>query len=99
MKVFPYKIQALRVRDDLSRRGEDYLFLQPRRSALEGAWLQVIHDAQYDNKEERRVITGSEAKTAKSNHEALRRNHRGRNYKTTSPISTKSSKYGLPKEV
>ena len=52
----------------------------------------VIHDAQYDNKEEKRVITGSEAKTAKSNHEALRRNHRGRNYKTTSPISTKSSK-------
>ena len=27
LKVFPYKIQALRVRDDLSRRGEDYLFL------------------------------------------------------------------------
>ena len=51
-----------------------------------------IYDAQYDNKEERRVITGSEAKTAKSNHEALRRNHRGKNYKTTSPISTKSSK-------
>ena len=51
-----------------------------------------IYDAQYDNKEERRVITGSEAKTAKSYHEALRRNHRGKNYKTTSPISTKSSK-------
>jgi hypothetical protein len=27
LKVFPYKIQALRVGDDLSRRGEDYLFL------------------------------------------------------------------------
>ena len=33
LKVFSYKIQALRVGDDLSRRGEDYLFLQPRRSA------------------------------------------------------------------
>ncbi len=33
LKVFPYKIQALRVRDDLSRRGEDYLLLQSRWSA------------------------------------------------------------------
>ena len=33
LKVFPYKIQVLRVRDDLSRRGEDYLLLQTRWSA------------------------------------------------------------------
>ena len=33
LKVFPYKIQALRVRDDFTRRGGDYLLLQSRWSA------------------------------------------------------------------
>ena len=33
LKVFPYKIQVLRVGDYLPRRGEDYLLLQSRWSA------------------------------------------------------------------
>ena len=37
MKVFPYKIQALRVRDDLSKRGEDYL------SYNNGGQLEKVH--------------------------------------------------------
>ena len=49
-------------------------------------------DSQYDNKEERRVITGSEAQTAKSNKEDVRRNHRGKKYRTISPISTRPLK-------
>ena len=55
-------------------------------------YIKYAENKENKKTEERRVITGSEAKTAKSNHEALRRNHRGKNYKTTSPISTKSSK-------
>ena len=46
-------------------------------------------DKQYDNKEERRVITGSERKTAKANGESLRYNHKGKPYVTVSPISVK----------
>ena len=46
-------------------------------------------DKQYDNKEERRVITGSERKTAKANVESLRYNHKGKPYVTVSPISVK----------
>ena len=49
-------------------------------------------DSNYDNMEERRVITGSEAHTAKGNKEAVRRNHRGKNYRTVSPTSTTPSK-------
>ena len=49
-------------------------------------------DSNYDNKEERRVITGSEAQTAKGNKEAVRRNHRGKSYQTVSPTSTTPSK-------
>ena len=49
-------------------------------------------DSNYDNKEERRVITGSEAQTAKGNKEAIRRNHRGTSYRTASPTSTTPSK-------
>ena len=49
-------------------------------------------DSNYDNKEERRVITGSEAQTAKGNKEAVRRNHRGTSYRTASPTSTTPSK-------
>ena len=47
------------------------------------------YDSQYDTKEERRVITGSERKTAKSNGEAIRKNHKGTPYKTIGPTSIK----------
>ena len=46
------------------------------------------YDKQYDNKEERRVITGSETKTAKANRESVRYNHRGKPYRTAGPTST-----------
>ena len=46
------------------------------------------YDAQFDNEEEKRVITGSEAKTAQSNGEAIRKDHRGIPFRTVSPIST-----------
>ena len=46
-------------------------------------------DLQYENKEERRVITGSEAKTAKANGEEVRKDHKGEVYNTISPISTR----------
>jgi len=49
-------------------------------------------DKQYDNKEERRVIKGSETKTAKANKESINKNHKGKTYKTISPTSTKPSK-------
>ena len=50
-------------------------------------------DAQYDTKEERRVITGSEQKTAKANGEIkgnlpTRRNHKGRDVITTGVTSS-----------
>ena len=44
---------------------------------------------QYENKEEHRVITGSERKTALANKESIRRNHKGKSFKTESPISIK----------
>ena len=47
------------------------------------------YDSQYDTKEERRVITGSEAETARSNGEAIRKDHKGTPYRTVSPTSTK----------
>lgn len=50
------------------------------------------YDEQYDTREERRVITGSEAKTAKANGEAIRLDHRGTPYQTISPISTEELK-------
>ena len=37
-------------------------------------------DAQYDNKEEKRVITGSERKTARANKEDIRYNHKGKTF-------------------
>ena len=46
-------------------------------------------DLQYGNKEERRVITGSEAKTARANGEKIRKDHKGKVYDTISPISIK----------
>ncbi len=50
-------------------------------------------DANYDNKEEKRVITGSEQKTAKvlgeiKDGEVTRTDHRGQPFRTTSPTST-----------
>ena len=47
------------------------------------------YDSQFDTKEERRVITGSEARTALSNGEAIRNDHKGTPYRTISPTSTK----------
>ncbi len=47
-------------------------------------------DSQFDNKEERRVITGSEAETAQSNGESIRKDHKGTLYRTVSPTSIKS---------
>lgn len=46
-------------------------------------------DSQYGNKEDRRVVTGSERKTARANGEAVRYNHEGTPFVTISPISTK----------
>ena len=46
-------------------------------------------DNQYDSKEERRVITGSEAETAKANKESTRKDHKGTYYRTVGPTSTK----------
>ena len=54
-------------------------------------------DSQYDTKEERRVITGSEARTARANGEYpknyMRKNHEGRRIKTDSPISNRKIGY------
>ena len=49
---------------------------------------QGKNDSQYGNAEERRVITGSERRTAKANHEAVRHHHTGTVYETKSPITT-----------
>ena len=50
----------------------------------------------YDNLEEKRVIRGAEAKTARKLGEAVRTDHRGTNYKIVSPTSTKE--YGNSKK-
>ena len=42
-------------------------------------------DERYENKEERRVITGSERKTAKANKEDIRYNHKGETYDVSDP--------------
>ena len=54
---------------------------------------QSQNDSRYGNAEERRVITGSERKTAKANHEAVRYHHRGTVYETKSPITTEKRIY------
>ena len=46
-------------------------------------------DNQYDNKEERRVIKGSETKTAKKIHQGVRTNHKGTIYPVKDPRFTK----------
>lgn len=48
--------------------------------------------SRYDNPEEKRVIEGSEAQTAKGNGEGVRHNHRGTKYPTISPTSIKEKK-------
>lgn len=47
-----------------------------------------IKDSQYDNKEERRVVTGSETKTAKKLHQGVRTNHDGKTYPVKDPRYT-----------
>lgn len=42
-------------------------------------------DERYENKEEKRVITGSERKTAKANKEDIRYNHKGETYDVSDP--------------
>ena len=53
---------------------------------------QKYDGSRYDNPEEKRVIEGSEAKTAKGNGEGVRHNHRGTKYPTISPTSIKPKK-------
>ena len=50
------------------------------------------YNEQYDNEEEKRVIEGSEAKTALSHGEAVRKNHQGETYETINPRSTIENK-------
>ena len=47
--------------------------------------LAAIPDRRFDNLEERRVILGSERHAAHALHESARDDHRGRNYRVTSP--------------
>ncbi|MFT3995755.1 MAG: M91 family zinc metallopeptidase, partial [Dysgonomonas sp.] len=55
------------------------------------------YDKQYETKEERRVITGSEAKTARANKEVpqkyTRPNHGGTRFRAKSPISNEKREY------
>ena len=51
-----------------------------------------MFDSQYKNKEEKRVIEGSETKTAKRLGESVRKDHCGKQYDVCSPISTKPLK-------
>ena len=44
-----------------------------------------IRDKQYDNKEERRVIKGSETKTARKLHQGIRTDHKGKTYPVKDP--------------
>jgi hypothetical protein len=52
----------------------------------EGARLAAVPDAHYDNREERRVITGSERHAARTLGEATRYDHTGTTFRTHSPI-------------
>ena len=49
-------------------------------------------DYKYDNAEERRVIMGSERKTAKKLGESIRKDHKGKNYDVVDPRTTKAKK-------
>jgi len=46
-----------------------------------------VYDPKYDNREERRVISGSEAHAASTLGENVRHNHGGRAYRVDSPIA------------
>lgn len=46
-------------------------------------------DYQYDNKEEKRVVTGYESLTARKNKEGIRKNHKGKNFPTKNSFSIK----------
>ena len=48
--------------------------------------LRERYDARYDDAEERRVITGSEARAARCLHESVRHDHGGSTYRVRSPI-------------
>jgi hypothetical protein len=50
------------------------------------ARLQSHRDARYDNREERRVITGSEREAARALGESVRCNHAGSTYRVASPV-------------
>ncbi|HEX8805731.1 MAG TPA: hypothetical protein VF741_02235, partial [Candidatus Aquilonibacter sp.] len=49
--------------------------------------LQDTADTRYDNAEERRVVTGSEAHAARMLGESVRHDHRGKTFRVTSPIA------------
>jgi hypothetical protein len=49
--------------------------------------LAEIPDRRFDNVEERRVILGSERHAARTLHESVRNDHRGRIYRVDSPVA------------
>ena len=49
--------------------------------------LAEIPDRRFDNLEERRVILGSERHAARTLHESVRYDHRGRIYRVDSPVA------------
>ena len=55
-----------------------------------GEKLSNIYDPQYDNAEEKRVITGSETHAAKTLGEAIRHDHGGTVFEVKSPIDRRS---------
>ncbi len=58
----------------------------------EHAERQKGKDKDYDNKEERRVILGSERDTAKKHGEGIRYDHRGKPYETKGPTTTEEER-------
>jgi hypothetical protein len=49
--------------------------------------LEALPDRAYDNREERRVVRGSELHAARTLHEAIRRDHAGTCYRVDSPTA------------
>ena len=66
--------------------------------AISNGWINEhnkrskTRDLRYENKEERRVITGSERRNVKILKESIRYDHYGKMYEVISPISTNSKK-------
>lgn len=54
--------------------------------------IDALKDTEYEEAEKKRVIEGSEAKTAKRLGESVRKDHSGTPYDVCSPISTKPLK-------